>query len=74
MLRTLTVFYLFQYNPLRMTLSRSRYDVIADSVHTFFLRTLTNLEFQSELITLKSSNVGSKCPNLYDQQNTVRII
>lgn len=47
MLRTLIVFHLFQYNPLRMTLSRSRYDVIADSAHTFFLRTLTNLKFQN---------------------------
>lgn len=47
MLRTLTMFHLFQYNPLRMTLARSRYDVIADSAHTLFLRTLTNLKFQS---------------------------
>lgn len=67
MLRTLTVFHLFQYNPLRLALSRSRYDVMADSVHSLFLRTLTNLEFQSELITWKSSNVGSKRPDLYDQ-------
>lgn len=74
MLRTLTVFHLFQYNPLRMILPRSRYDVIADSAHTLFLRTLTNLKFQSQLITLKSNNVGSKRPDLYDQQNTVRNI